>query len=269
MADEITLLCKQHHGEKENGLLPKEVVEAANQNPFNLRNGVSKPYLLHYSGSKVECVIGNTVFRTRAGQQILVPLMLRGEPVLKFDLADGHLLLSLTVYDEDENELLRIDKNELVYSMLAWDITLIGRTLRLRQAERHINIEIEFIAPNKVHIRRGIFHKSGAEVLVGKDYVYVTNNANLISSGSMEGVDFGIVVGDPHPTSGCGMLFRGQLPSLPDRETARRTLRRRLKSWRKPDSVKGSLTRAMRAGAGRVIARSDIAWYLVFPERFS
>ena len=35
VAGEITLLCRQHHGEKTNGLLPKEVVVASNQNPYN------------------------------------------------------------------------------------------------------------------------------------------------------------------------------------------------------------------------------------------
>ncbi|MEB6138331.1 hypothetical protein, partial [Klebsiella pneumoniae] len=58
VAEEITLLCNQHHREKTNGLLPKERVREANANPFNLRNGVSKPYDLHFSGVNAEVVIG-------------------------------------------------------------------------------------------------------------------------------------------------------------------------------------------------------------------
>ncbi|MGU5889575.1 hypothetical protein, partial [Aeromonas hydrophila] len=42
VAEEITLLCDQHHREKTGGLLPKEVVRDANKNPFNLRKGVSQ-----------------------------------------------------------------------------------------------------------------------------------------------------------------------------------------------------------------------------------
>lgn len=48
VADEITLLCDQHHREKTGGLLPKQVVREANNNPYNLREGVSKPYALYW-----------------------------------------------------------------------------------------------------------------------------------------------------------------------------------------------------------------------------
>ena len=50
VAEEITLLCDQHHREKTAGLLPIEKVREANKMPHNLREGVSKPYDLHYSG---------------------------------------------------------------------------------------------------------------------------------------------------------------------------------------------------------------------------
>lgn len=49
VADEITLLCDQHHREKTGGLLPVEVVRAANKSPFNLKEGNSKPYNLHFA----------------------------------------------------------------------------------------------------------------------------------------------------------------------------------------------------------------------------
>lgn len=62
VAEEITLLCDQHHREKTGGLLPKEVVAEANANPFNLRAGVSKPYNLHFSGKEACVEIGGNSF---------------------------------------------------------------------------------------------------------------------------------------------------------------------------------------------------------------
>jgi 5-methylcytosine-specific restriction endonuclease McrA len=38
-ADELTLLCSQHHAEKTKRLLPEEKVKAANNNPYNLARG--------------------------------------------------------------------------------------------------------------------------------------------------------------------------------------------------------------------------------------
>jgi hypothetical protein len=59
VAENITLLCDRHHREKTNGLLPVEAVRDASQNPYNLREGVSKPYDLHYNGdSAVDCAVG-------------------------------------------------------------------------------------------------------------------------------------------------------------------------------------------------------------------
>lgn len=269
VADEITLLCRFHHGEKTNRLLPKEVVVAANKDPWNLRQGVSKPYTLHYSGDSVECIIGDNAFTTGPGQQTLVPLMIQSEPLVMFDLADGHLLLSLNLYDERGNILLRIYKYELVYSMQPWDVTLVGRTLKLRQAERHINIEIEFAVPNKVHIRKGIFHKGGTEVLVGTDYLYVTNSGSLIGGCSMRGVQNGIVLGNPPQAGGCGIVFAGNVPPVPDRKEARSTFRRMLKEMRESKHLRNVNAAVPRTPGFRLRTLSDVAWYLVFPRRDS
>jgi hypothetical protein len=49
-------------GEKTAGLLPIEEVQKASADPFKLREGTSKPYDLHYSGSGCEAVIGGNRF---------------------------------------------------------------------------------------------------------------------------------------------------------------------------------------------------------------
>jgi hypothetical protein len=67
LAEEITLLCDQHHREKGAGLLPNEVIIEANRRPHNLKTGVSKPYDLHYSGSECEIVMGGNCFKAVDG----------------------------------------------------------------------------------------------------------------------------------------------------------------------------------------------------------
>src|SRR4051794_27586019 len=73
-ADELTLLCDRHHAEKTKGLLPKAVVMNANAAPVNIRNGVSEPYGLHFSGSECEVNIGGNRFLSRGAR--LVPLLI-------------------------------------------------------------------------------------------------------------------------------------------------------------------------------------------------
>ena len=61
-AEEITLLCDDHHREKTVGFLPNERVIEANENPFNVQHGVTAPHTLHYSGTDFSLKVGGIVF---------------------------------------------------------------------------------------------------------------------------------------------------------------------------------------------------------------
>lgn len=199
VAEEIILLCDQHHREKTSGLLPDDAIREANAKPFNLREGISKPYDLHYLGSECEAVIGGNRFTTAdAGYgTIMVPLSVDGLPLLGFILTDGHLLLNLNLFDEFNNLVLRINNNELVYHPDPWDIQFVGRNLIVREAHRKLLIDISFEVPNRIVVARGRFLRNGVEVLVRPDHVLITNNAFLISGCSARNCPGGIVIG-PH-----------------------------------------------------------------------
>ena len=134
VADEITLLCDQHHREKTGGLLPKDTVLEANASPYNLREGVSKPYSLHFSGEQAEIVIGGNSFTCddQGYETIMVPLSIDGLPLVGLILGDKHILLNLVAFDECNVPVLHIKNNQLYYSTIPWDIQLVGTTLTIR-----------------------------------------------------------------------------------------------------------------------------------------
>lgn len=175
VADDITLLCDQHHREKTSGLLSTETVMAANRNPYNSRVGVSKPYDLHYVGGECEIVIGGNSFTTKDGGYgtELIPVLIDNTPILMFALGDGHLLLNLNLYDEFNQLVIQIKNNQLYYNVSAWDIQLVGRNLIIREAERKILVDITFEVPNRVVINRSRFMMNGVEVLVRPDRVVI------------------------------------------------------------------------------------------------
>jgi hypothetical protein len=199
VAHEITLLCTKHHREKGTGLLPAADIEAANNNPFNLRAAVSKPYDLHYSGNECEIVIGNSSFSTKDGGYgtILVPVSVDGTPLLAFVLGDGHLLLNLNVFDEYNELVLQIKNNQLLQSTAAWDIDLVGRNLLVREAQRKILIDISFEPPNRIVVNRGRFLRNGVEILIRPDKIVIVNNNATFSGFHMKNFPAGIVIG-PH-----------------------------------------------------------------------
>ncbi len=154
---EITLLCDQHHREKTSGLLPIDVVLEANEHPYNLRNGVSKPYDLHFSGISCNVILGNNLFYSRymGYGTVMVPVSVDNISLIQFTLGDKHLLLTMNIFDESNKPILQIDENQLVYSTSPWDIEFVGRNLIIREAKSNILIDFSFEAPNKIRINRG------------------------------------------------------------------------------------------------------------------
>lgn len=213
VADEITLLCDTHHREKTSGLLPAEQIAESNASPFNLREGVSKPYDLHFSGSEAEVVLGGNVFRTQyeGYGTVLLPLAVDSIPLIGFILGDDHLLLNLNVFDEYNRQVLRIRNNELVYVPDSWDIELRGRTLTVREAARRILIDIQFEPPDRIVVTRGRLLCNGVEVLVRPDHILVTNNSTIISNCRAEGVGGGLLIGHGNPDMG-GFFRMADLP---------------------------------------------------------
>lgn len=222
VADEITLLCDQHHREKTGGLLPKALVNEANADPYNLRVGTSKPYLLHFSGKTAEVVIGSNTFtcEDQGYGTAMVPLSIDGVALLAFLLADGHLLLNVVVFDECNVPVLHIKNNQLYYSSIPWDIQLVGTTLTIREAHRKILLEVEFQPPNKITVNRGRFLRNGIEVLVRPENIFITNNSCYVSDCHAHNCYGGLILGHHEKPIAGFMTIEGVQRYLGDKSAA-------------------------------------------------
>jgi hypothetical protein len=222
VAEEITLLCDQHHREKTGGLLPKEAVRQANANPHNLREGVSKPYTLHFSGREAEIVIGGNSFtcEDQGYGTIMVPISIDGVALVGFILGDAHLLLNLAVFDECNTPVLQIKNNQLFYSIAPWDIELVGTVLTIREAHRKILLEVQFLPPNRLVISRDRFLRNGVEVLVRPENILITNNSTYISSCHAHNCTGGLIIGHHEKPLPGFMAIQGVPRYLGDRTHA-------------------------------------------------
>jgi hypothetical protein len=213
VATEITLLCDRHHREKTGGLLPEDEVARANADPYNLREGVSRPFDLHFSGPGCEALLGGNRFTTHDDGYgtIMVPISVDQVPLLGFILGDGHLLLNLNLFDEFNRPVLRIRNNELIFKPDLWDVELVGRRLVVREASRKVLVDIAFEVPNRIVVQRGRFLCNGVEILVRPDHVLVTNNCTLVNGNTALNCPGGLVIGPHDPPLGGFMA----LPSVP------------------------------------------------------
>lgn len=193
VADEITLLCDNHHRAKTAGFLPNESVISANENPLNMQTGVTHPYNLYYTGRTFLIRIGTCTVKHSDSRFGITAEIIRidGQPLLTVKLEDGHYLLDVNIYDSHDRLVLQIVENELVLNVHLWDIELVGTRLVLREANRDILFDIVFGPPSMVSIRRGRFLYNGIEVLVVSGWLSVLNNRSLFQNVSIENVALG------------------------------------------------------------------------------
>ncbi|MDH5700889.1 MAG: HNH endonuclease [Nitrospirota bacterium] len=217
-AEKITLLCDQHHKERTNELLPIEDVMSANTTPFNLRQGVSTPYDLHFSGRTPEVHIGSNVFTASLGpdRPNLFPIIVDQNVLVGFSWLEEHLYLRLLFFDEYNNQLLSVLDNQLLYSVEQWDIQLIGKKLIIRHAPRHIFLEIEFHPPGRLVIIKGRMLCNGVEILISPENVKI-NNYTLAHSSSHNAF-IGIGIGT-NLVPGTAFAYRQVSRYLPNRST--------------------------------------------------
>ncbi|MCE9677766.1 HNH endonuclease [Shewanella sp. AS1] len=234
VADEITLLCREHHGMKTNGLLPKEDVFKANSNPYNLQKGVSKNVMLYYSGKDVAFYLGNSCFKFEGlpNNAFFAPLVIDGLAMVGFRVEDDKLLMNFVAFDEFNKPILNIVDNELVYDSTQWDVEWVAQKLTVREAKGKILLQLQFEPPGVIRFSKGRVLRNGVEFLVGKNYFFNTNNSNFFGSINTVNCAVGIAVGEPRPNCGTGIVIGGINRYLFDRKEARKFLRNSLNKKR-------------------------------------
>ena len=192
--EDITLLCVTHHREVTNGLLARETVEAANQAPYNLRNGTSKPYFLNYAGGSLVTELGGNLFHTQ------MPIIIDDQPIIGYESDGENLLLYVNLFDENGDLILAIHENELVYSIDPWDIELEGNQLTLRAAKEKFMIRMRFLVPNKLLIDRGTIHYRDRSITIKDREMHVDGN-NIRMIGCEFYCAVGVIIGEHTQTA--------------------------------------------------------------------
>lgn len=190
--DNLTLLCTQHHREKSNHLLPVADVVKANADPYNVRNGVTAPYGLHFSGNEIEFVLGSCRL-TSSGGSTFVPIMVDDDPLLAFAEIDGDLGLYMEDRDEWNYPILAIHHNVLTVGLNSWDATLVGHKLTIRSGPGDIKLAVTFEVPNRVVIERAQLRRNGVTIDIHPGRMTV--NGFLLADMRISAPEVGIRIG--------------------------------------------------------------------------
>lgn len=222
--ENLVLLCPQHHAEKTKGFLTVEAVATANEHPRNRATGESYPFGLRYEGTHCEAVIGGSqhIWPDVCEGLVSMPLLIDDTPIVAFRAEDDRLLLTVQLFNTDNELIVQVLDNELVFSAEQWDVEFEGRRLTVRHAPRNIFVSIKFDPPGRIILDRAHISRNGIEVEIHPDRVFLVNNRNTVAGMVATRCQVGLAVGDPPDGLG-GAIFMGSMrapcPPYPATET--------------------------------------------------
>lgn len=189
VADEMTLLCPNHHRQKTNGLISKEDLKKANENPFNLRQEMP-PFAFRAQPSSLVLKTGGVSFfyGSNATENGMVVLSIQSERIIWLNFQDGNLLLNLSLYDRKGKQIARIRDNELVYSTDPWDITFVGKTVRIQAQSKDTLLSLT-VDPNAntISFDEAKLRFAGYEVLINEYGMSMPTSHNTLFNLTIQG----------------------------------------------------------------------------------
>ena len=174
--DNMIALCPIHHHQGDIGAIDEVHQRHWKREPYNIFRGFANGQLL--VKDKILAVEIGTNFFVGAGFKFLV----NDEPLLQMRAdEDGRLLISLDLYDEDNNQLLSVVDNEwIIGDPLPWDFEFLENVLKLRLKERDVRIVLDARSiPFKIS---GTFWRNRQN--------FAINAEELVFNGVLKGIGF-------------------------------------------------------------------------------
>jgi len=150
----------------------------------------------YFRGDTCEIEVGhNSFIAHRSFNNLIYAICIDDIPLLGFRFEGNNLLLTIYVFDRDNDPLMIVHDNELVYSTETWDIEFEGNTLSIRRGAGDFIFQVSFEPPSKLRVTRGEFFLNGASVRVSEKWVYTSDGIRVSGSTALF-TSGGIVVGE-------------------------------------------------------------------------
>lgn len=209
-ADELTLLCPNHHSMKTKKLISDEEIYIANKNPHNLQKGSTTPFQMGFNGQSPTIMLGTQTFLCSDTRRpaVFAPIMIDKHVLFGFTIDTNGLLLNMEARDSNNKTVLLIKNSELILSSGVWDASFVGNTLKIQEGHGKYIVELSFNPPDKFIIKRYKLTFSGTTVEIlpkeirfrGRDIP----NFKLLGDGIID-ANIGILVGQAPNGLGVGI----------------------------------------------------------------
>lgn len=189
-ADNLTLLCPNHHQSKTSGVLPEVVVANFNARPFNTCAAYTSGDTLHSFGMIAELKLGSILATFDFGKypdcEGFAAIAVDGTALVGAQHEDGNLLLFMYGADHLGRDLFVIERGELIVSTAALDFQREGRRFIIRE-ETDGHVALDFLkADNGFTVNAGLVCHKGRRVMI--DTAGIRGCLETCSARSYEGL---------------------------------------------------------------------------------
>ena len=147
-------------------MLNKEAVVQANNNPYALSHPDSLTSRWYFGTGQPSFELATNIFKYPIGEgSFFAPFLIEGYKPLSFTIENGQLLLDFIAHDPHGNEVVKIEKNEMLLTPKGFDIEIVGSNLTVSDDEEQklLDIVIDVVASDVKVSKLRIVH--GASII--------------------------------------------------------------------------------------------------------
>ena len=166
----IVLLCPTCHAKVDKGILNKNSITNANQNPKCLQEQFVKD-IFYIGQNAIAFKLGSAHFKK------VDVITYDGLPLISFTPSEeenGPLLLNATLYDKDSNHLLGIIDNEWSSGTNHFDIEATSNELIIREKKGDIKLRMSHVAESEIAITQLEMNYKGFVIKIESDNFLIT-----------------------------------------------------------------------------------------------
>lgn len=198
----LTLLCRNHHGEKTSRRLSRDFILSANSNPFNLNEKMTSPWRQFFAGSSVKFIVGSDkyLFDFRGAEtDFFSAIQIGGKTMLGFRFDGSGLLLNAVLTNRSGKKILIIEDGEIRASTEVFDYKVEGPVFTIRSAKSSVELKLE-VQEHGLSITKGYFVRKGVSISVEGGKTSITtegqtgthSNLATLSGNTVSGAPIGL-----------------------------------------------------------------------------
>lgn len=164
----LTLLCRNHHGDKTSRRLSREFILSANSNPFNLNEKMTSPWRQFFAGSFVKFIVGSDKYLfdfSGAETDFFSAIQIGSKSMLGFRFDGSGLLLNAVLTNRSGKKILIIEDGEIRASTEVFDYKVEGPVFTIRSAKNSVELKLK-VQDQGLSIMKGYFVRKGISLAV-------------------------------------------------------------------------------------------------------